>query len=287
LKLSPNYFSKRQSFAIFILVLTVVALELLFVLWPFALPFFHQSDKFLEAQIEKEYQVLQSQSLKTKSSYSGLFNPNFIGFYKGYTLGMSVEEIERLQRFRASNQWINSESDFQKVSGISDSLLSEIAPYFKFPKWVGESRQKNTGSTKSISKLDLNTASVEALRQVNGIGAVLSKRILHYKAGFEGGFADLVELRAIYGLSPEVIDRIKHKFTIKTPRLIERIDLNTAAQEALVQVPYIDYELAYQIVEIRLLKEAYQSVDELTKLKDFPAEKLDIIKLYLSINTKE
>jgi DNA uptake protein ComE-like DNA-binding protein len=287
LKLSPNYFSKRQSFAIFILVLTVVALELLFVLWPFVLPFFHQSDKFLEAQIEKEYQVLQTQSLKTKSLYSGLFNPNFIGFYKGYTLGMSVEEIERLQRFRASNQWINSDSDFQKVSGISDSLLSEIAPYFKFPKWVGESRQKNTGSSKSISKLDLNTASVEALRQVNGIGAVLSKRILNYKAGFEGGFADLVELRAIYGLSPEVIDRIKHKFTIKTPRLIERIDLNTAAQEALVKVPYIDYELAYQIVEIRLLKEAYQSVDELTKLKDFPAEKLDIIKLYLSINIKE
>lgn len=48
----------------------------------------------------------------------------------------------------------------------------------------------------------------------------------------------------------------------------------------------MDYELAYQIVEIRLLKEAYQSVDELTKLKDFPAEKLDIIKLYLSRNKK-
>ena len=157
MKLSPNYFSKRQSLAIFLLVLTVVALELLFVRWPFALPFFHQSDKFLEAQIEKEYQVLQSQSLKTKSSYSGLFNPNFIGFYKGYTLGISVQEIERLQRFRASNQWINSESDFQKVSGISDSLINEIAPYFKFPKWVGESRQKNTGSSESISKLDLNT----------------------------------------------------------------------------------------------------------------------------------
>lgn len=39
-------------------------------------------------------------------------------------------------------------------------------------------------------------------------------------------------------------------------------------------------------MEIRLLKEAYQSVYELTKLKDFPAEKLDIIKLYLSINKK-
>ena len=40
-------------------------------------------------------------------------------------------------------------------------------------------------------------------------------------------------------------------------------------------------------MEIRLLKEAYQSVNELTKLKDFPAEKLDIIKLYLSTKKKE
>ena len=40
-------------------------------------------------------------------------------------------------------------------------------------------------------------------------------------------------------------------------------------------------------MEIRLLKEAYQSVDELTKLKDFHAEKLDIIKLYLSTNKNE
>ena len=84
-------------------------------------------------------------------------------------------------------------------------MLSEIVPYFKFPKWVGESRQKNTGSSKSISKLDLNTTSLEALREVNGIGALLSKRILHNKAEFEGGFADLVELRAIHGLSLDVI----------------------------------------------------------------------------------
>ncbi len=124
------------------MVLTVVALELLFALWPFALPFFHQSDKFLEAQIEKEYQVLQPQSPKTKSSYSGLFNPNFIGFLRAIHWGMSVEEIEHIERLRASNQWISPVSDFQKVSGISDRLLSEIEPYFKLPKWVGESRKK-------------------------------------------------------------------------------------------------------------------------------------------------
>ena len=67
--------------------------------------------------------------------------------------------LRRLSAYSALEHQIN-ESTLKvtsKVSGISDSLLGEIAPYFKFPKWVGESRQKNTGSSESISKLDLNT----------------------------------------------------------------------------------------------------------------------------------
>ena len=60
--------------------------------------------------------------------------------------------------------------------------------------------------------------------------------------------------------------------------------MNEAHQEDLVRIPYIDYELAYTIEEMRVLKEGFKSVDELTKLKDFPTEKLDIIKLYLYVN---
>ena len=51
-----------------------------------------------------------------------------------------------------------------------------------------------------------------------------------------------------------------------------------------VKIPFIYYELAYNIVEMRTLKEAYNSIKELTKLKDFPVEKLDIISLYLYVN---
>ncbi|HCL07551.1 MAG TPA: hypothetical protein DHV91_02165 [Flavobacteriaceae bacterium] len=74
---------------------------------------------------------------------------------------------------------------------------------------------------------------------------------------------------------------------IKNPRSIQSIDLNKATQEALVKVPFIDYELAYQIIEMRMLKEVYLRVEELTKLKEFPKEKKDIIKLYLHINNRK
>ena len=48
----------------------------------------------------------------------------------------------------------------------------------------------------------------------------------------------------------DIIDRIKPKFKIKPPRLIERIDLNIVTQEAIVKVLFIGHELAHKITEI-------------------------------------
>jgi len=60
--------------------------------------------------------------------------------------------------------------------------------------------------------------------------------------------------------------------------------LNVATVDQLVSIQHIDYELAYEIIEQRMLKEGYSGIEELTKVKGFPIEKLEIIKLYLSIN---
>lgn len=51
---------------------------------------------------------------------------------------MSLEELDRLRAFLEKDDWINSLADFQRVTGVSDSLLKEISPYFKFPDWVNK-----------------------------------------------------------------------------------------------------------------------------------------------------
>ena len=56
---------------------------------------------------------------------------------------LTNEEIDRLLKFRGQDKWINSPQQFQEVTQISDSLLAEIAPYFKFPEWVTKSQTKN------------------------------------------------------------------------------------------------------------------------------------------------
>ena len=88
----------------------------------------------------------------------------------------------------------------------------------------------------------------------------------------------------MYGLTPEVIERVLNEFTVKTPRQIIKFDLNKVTRDELVNVQHIDYELAYEIIEQRTLRDGYKTFEELTKVKGFPINKIEIIKLYLTLD---
>ena len=88
----------------------------------------------------------------------------------------------------------------------------------------------------------------------------------------------------MYGLSPEVIKRITNQFTVKTPREIKKLNLNSASIDELVTIQHIDYEIAHEIIDQRTLREGFKSFNELTKVKGFPIDKIEIIKLYLMLH---
>jgi competence ComEA-like helix-hairpin-helix protein len=246
-----------------------------------------------DQEINKYQKEIDSLRLvKTQNSEETIypFNPNYITDYKGYTLGMSNEEIDRLLAYRKQNKWINSAKEFQDVTKISDSLLNELSPYFKFPEWVTNPKpnlttkfQNDSESKTFDQKIDLNTATVQQLQMINGVGEVLSQRIVKYRNKFPGGFIDDIQLTDIYGLTTEVIERITNQFTVKTPRNIQKLNINKASADELVTIQYIDYEIAYHIIEERTLREGFKSLDDLTKVKDFPINKIEIIKLYLTL----
>jgi len=220
------------------------------------------------------------------------YNPNFITDYKGYAIGMSNLEIDRLHRFRNKNKWINSAKEFQKVTQISDSLLRILSPNFKFPAWTKNSIIKANSYSKNgerdfpatdIQKIDLNQATALQLRNVKGIGDKLSQRIIKYRTA-QKGFVSSIELSEIYGLSTEVIHAINKEFDVKSPKKIHKIVLNTAMRDELVKLKYIDYEMAYNIIEERTLRDGFKSLNDLKKVKDFPLNKFEIIKLYLLLD---
>jgi len=218
------------------------------------------------------------------------FNPNFISDYKGYKLGMSVEEIDRLLAFRKQNKYVNSAKEFQNVTKVSDSLLSEIAPYFKFPDWVnnkkGKSQYKDFQNSalakkEKIVQIDINQATQQDLIKINGIGEAISLRILTQKEKL-GGFVSMEQLNEVWGLSPEVVLNLNKHFTIIKLPAIHKIDINNASLKELSQFFYFKQELARQIVKYRSMYGDFKNIEDLIKVSGFPLDKANIINLYLS-----
>ncbi len=283
-------FNRSQRNGIFLLVLIIFILQGYYFYGNFSsIPADYPEDLEL-VKFQQKIDSMQTASLAGDTLKIFPFNPNFITDYRGYVLGMSLDEIDKLLAYRAEDKWVNSAADFQQVTGVNDSLLGHISPYFRFPEWVTKEKpsavrsgiSSNKSQAGSVEKQDLNAASVKDLTEVRGIGEVLAGRIVNYRSKI-GGFINDLQLKDIYGLNFEVRNEVLARFTVKNAPEITVLNINTANVLQLSEIPYIGYELAREIVNYRLLNEKINSFEELANIKDFPSEKIDRIALYLTL----
>lgn len=285
-------FNRQQRSGILLLLLLIISLLCFYWFVDFSEENTLDTSSSEIVSMRKELDSLRFVEIENRKPKKYPFNPNFITDYKGYTLGMTNEEIDRLLEYRKEDKWINSAADFKKVTGVSDSLLNELSPYFKFPDWVTNPKPRNDFkdyksekgfSEKSFNqKNDLNQATEEQLQQVSGIGEALSKRIISYREKL-GGFSNDIQLYEVYGLDPTVVQRTLNIFTVKSPKSIAKINVNTASASDISTIPGISFELAKKIWEYRRLHEKVNSVQELEKIEGMTQRKLQLIQLYLSV----
>lgn len=244
------------------------------------------------AQLEKKLQLKIAQQKKIADTIYP-FNPNYLNDYRAYRLGLTDAEFDKLKVFRSQNKFVNSAKDFQQVTGVSDSLLQIIEVYFRFPDWVTQrnnptlSVNSSTASTSlalrnTIIKEDLNSAKKEALMKVYGVGDKLSDRIVEFRNRI-GGFAADFQLYDIYGLDSVVVKKVLERFTVTSPVLINSLDINGATYDELRALPYLNNFLARQIITYRQNHGPISNLEELTKIQDFPVERLRSLGLYLHV----
>ena len=287
-------YTKEQRTGILFLLLTIVVLQLVY----FFIDFSSVSKEYPEKQ---KWLSLQSKmdsfkiDVKNSKPKIYLFNPNFITDYKGYKLGMSIQQIDRLLAFRKENKYVNSSKEFQNVTKVSDSLLNVIAPYFKFPYWVN-SKKQNTNfkeyatyqnetfvKKEKIVIIDINQATKEDLIKIYGIGEAISVRILKQKETL-GVFVSMEQMKDVWGLSPEVIEDLNTHFKILNVPRFKKIEINNASLKELSQFHYFRYALAKEIVTYRSMNGNINNIEDLTKIKGFPVDRANIIGLYLDFN---
>ena len=210
------------------------------------------------------------------------FNPNFISDYKGYLLGMTPGEIDRLHAFREKGRFVRDASEFAEVTGISDSLLSSISKLFQFPEFRSSPQEKNQPSMPDGPSKDLNSATARDLQAISGIGPVLSERIVRFRESL-GGFLVKEQLFDVYGLDAEVAERAMAAFALRQVPEVKKINLNTAGVEELAGLVYLNRSLARSMVAYRETHGRFDSIEQLTKIEEFPIERIDRIKLYLGL----
>ena len=278
-------FSKSHRSGIVLLLILMVLVQLSYYFISNQKPSTSEDTSWLLVQNEID-SLKQNRATKKDTIYP--FNPNFITDYKGYKLGMSVQEIDRLHQYRAQNKYVNSAAEFQKVTKVSSDLLQKISPYFKFPDWVTNKsvtsyKKFQTYPTKekvAIIQKDINTATKEDLIAVYGIGEKTAEKILIEKEKF-GAFVSMEQFQFFWGISPEAIEDLQKRFFVKNTSTITKIAINDLSIKELAKFPYFNYAIAKEIVIYRSMNNGIKEIADLTKIKGMPNEKIKIIALYL------
>ena len=274
------FFTKKQRAGIIALIVLIVFLQLIL--------FFisttddgkeltnYEIDEKLQLQIDNQKQAL------LKSYEPQPFNPNFITDAKGFKLGMTIEEIDKLLAFRATGKYVNSATEFQKVTGVSTEWLNKNAAYFKFPDFTKNKKQQSYQSQTAVSvtKIDLNKATVQQLIAIKGIGEYYANAVVNEREQLNG-FVSKDQINFIKGLRPEAINALKQNTFVNKPA-VKKVNVNSASKEDLAEIPYITPYIARQIVLLRSKTDQPLKIEDLEKIKNFPLDKLQIIRLYLN-----
>ena len=295
-KKSHFWLTKSQRNGIFILGLLIVITQFIIYWIDFTPTLEQQKENLIYDEIQRDID-LQKINAQTVADFIKPFNPSFMSDFKGYQLGLSPVEIDRIIAHRQADKYINSAAEFQNISKISDSLLSQIEPYFKFPEWIQKKasgnlvKKKNSTEQKEINIVtpgvvlpiqDLNTVDITVLKSVHGIGEKLATRILKYRERL-GGFTFNEQLFEVYYLDSLVVEKIFAKFQILSNPIIKKINVNTASFKEVLKIVYLDYELTKKIFEYKDEFAEILSLEELKNIEGFPIDKFDRIALYLSV----
>ncbi|MEP4535292.1 MAG: helix-hairpin-helix domain-containing protein [Cyclobacteriaceae bacterium] len=170
---------------------------------------------------------------------------------------------EKKRAYRSKSNFENKKSsskptyknDYRLAYSDKEKAKTEVKPAYK---------KKYAPAYTAENKLNLNIATAPQLQKINGIGTVLSERIVKYR-DYLGGFTSNDQIREVYGLKPEMVEKLSEITFIEGG--IVAIELNTDSIKLLAAHPYIDYKLARSIINYRKVHGNYTAPEELLPLK--------------------
>ena len=217
--------------------------------------------RIVEPFLVFEKEKVQPEKVKIIKPELFAFDPNTSTDKEFLRLGLSEKQIQTIRNYQSKGGSFRKKDDFLKIYGITASQQSALVPYVT----IAEKGTLQAGKKEEANfvKIEINGTDSIELMMLPGIGNKLSKRIVKYR-DLLGGYYSLGQLHEVYGLSELAFKQIAELVIVDTVK-IHKIELNFADWNELTKHPYINKNMARQIIKFRT---KYGSIQEASVLRD-------------------
>ncbi len=212
------------------------------------------------------------------------FDPNTVDEAGWHKLGLRDKTIHTLMNYRSKGGQFRQPEDIKKIWGLRPEEASRIIPYVHIVGMEAYKKKEYTPYKFASIKpmiVDINTATVDELRNIPGMGNGLLYRILKYKERL-GGFLIIEQVKETYGMSDSAFLLMQPFLKLNSP-IITKININTATDYDLSGHPYIERNVAKAIVLYRIQHGNYQTINDIMKIVFIKEPLFQKIAPYLAV----
>jgi len=215
------------------------------------------------------------------------FDPNTATEDDFVRLGLSPAVAQTIARYRSKGGQFRKPEDFQKIYTLSEAHYKRLAPYIHIKSATTSAVHPRRDISRPASEpvqqemVSLNTATVDELIRLRGIGPVYAGRIIKFRDKL-GGFYETAQLMEVYGFPDSTYQLLKDRFVTDVSN-VRKINVNGASAEVLAQHPYIGKKMAENIIRLRNDLHQFREITELRQVPLINAEKYRKIAPYLKL----
>lgn len=300
-------FNRRERNGVFVLLLLLMTILCLNIFLPDIIEkeeydfsrYASRVDSFYKAQKEnslRQKKIMETDPAinKTQIKNKGDFKPQYFKFdpnklekEKWKQLGLKSWQVKIIENYKSSGGKFFVKSDLKNIYGLDNQLYQKLKPYILLPDSLEKSSygsQTPEKKTENKQLYNLNQVNEKELKEVKGIGAVFSERIIKYR-DLLGGFSSKEQLREVFGIdSITYINLVKRLTLSPEPVNLKVFNINKATASELSNHPYISYKLGRAIVNYRNHHGAYKNKEDLKNIILLNQEKFHKIKPYISVS---
>ena len=279
-------FSRQDRRAILLLALLTMVLGILF--W--TQPWWRWSREYeTESLVSFKDSFLTEAPIVRVSPHP--FDPNTADSSTLVHLGLKPWQAKNMLKYRAAGGKYRKAEDMRKLYGMTDSMYRALEPYIRIavvdtvdsvtvdtmrvdslPRWKSEKRD---------TILNIRTADTTELKMIRGIGSYRARQVVRYREQL-GGFVRVEQVLEAKGME-QVADSVLKNFVLDSV-VINPMNINKVGVQRLSKHPYLRFEQAKAIYELRRKYVRLDSIEQLYELDCLSEEAIQKITPYLNFD---